>query len=44
MATDQKATNQLFYTMDEGLTVNEVKFWDEEIEITNIVTEPFNLA
>ena len=44
MANDQKATNKLYYTLDEGLTFDFVEFWDQEVEIVNIITEPSNVA
>jgi len=44
MASDQKATNKIYYTLDEGLTFDFVEFWDQDVEIVNIITEPSNLA
>jgi len=43
MARDDRDTNVIEYTWDEGLTWEVIKFSDEPIEITNIVTEPTNM-
>ena len=39
MAPDQEATNFLYYSWNEGLTWEEVKFSETPIEVTNIVAD-----
>ena len=42
IAEDQKATNVILYSLDEGLSWQEYKFSDDPIHIKNIITEPSN--
>ncbi len=44
LASDQEATNKIHYSWDEGLTFKSLEFWDNNIEITNIITEPYNTS
>ena len=39
---DQKATDTAYYTWDEGLTYESIKFTDTPFEVENIITEPTN--
>ena len=39
MASDQKATDTLFYSWDEGLTWESKKFTSKPFEISNIIIE-----
>ncbi|CAG9311653.1 unnamed protein product [Blepharisma stoltei] len=40
MADDQKATDKVYFSWNEGLTWDSVKFTDTPIEIDNIIIEP----
>lgn len=42
MADDQKATDTIYYSWNEGLTFDKVKFTDKPIEINNIIIENSN--
>merc|ERR1712096_214512 len=44
MADDQKATNKLFYSWNEGLTWESLEFADDPVDVTNIVTEPNSIS
>ena len=42
MASDQEATNTLYYSWDEGLTWTDYRFCNNKIEVENIIIEPSN--
>ena len=44
MASDQEATNTIYYSWDEGLSWEEFKFSENPIEVTNIIIEPSNTS
>ena len=44
LAPDQYSTKEVYYTWNEGLTWETLKISDEPVEITNIITEPSNIA
>lgn len=44
MANDQKATDHLLYSYDEGVTWRKLKFSEDPVQITNIITEPANTS
>jgi hypothetical protein len=39
---DQKATDTAYYTWDEGLTYESVKFTHTPFEVENVIIEPTN--
>ncbi len=44
MASDQEATNKIYYSWDEGLSWEEFLFSEDKIEVTNIIIEPSNTS
>ncbi len=42
MAEDQKATNSIHLTWDEGLTWDNFQISKEKFEVTNIINDPDN--
>ncbi len=42
MAEDQRATDTIYYSWDEGLTWEEKKFTQKPIQVTNIIIEDTN--
>jgi hypothetical protein len=44
IAPDQAATDEVYYSWNEGLTWETLKISEDPIEVTNIITEPSNKA
>jgi len=42
LVSDQIATNQVIYSLDEGLSFQTIQFTLKPMEVTNIVIEPSN--
>ena len=40
LADNRQATNRVLYSWNEGLNWTEYTFWDHDIEVENIITEP----